>query len=258
MKFFPEIDLRNERDLARYVRRTTLLCVAIALTVDISNQLIFFVSWPEAARSWLLTTIVVVMIAVPVARKIGKVQVNLYRASTTDELTGILNRRAFLEGVDGSSFLALIIVDVDHFKNVNDRHGHWIGDQVLRATATMMEQSIGQLGRIGRLGGEEFALLANSDDHAVLLAALERFRETVAQTPILADAVSVSITISAGVATRDDHQTFERLFIRADRALYRAKALGRNKIVFADDMNADGDADVVLTGRTASSGPPGC
>jgi diguanylate cyclase (GGDEF)-like protein len=249
MKFFPEIDLRSEQDLSRYVLRTTIVCVAIAMTVDIANQLIFFVSWPEAVRSWILTAIVVVMIAVPVSRKVGRVQVSLYRASTTDELTGILNRRAFLDGVDGSSFLALIIVDVDHFKNVNDRHGHWVGDQVLRATATMMEQSIGQLGRLGRLGGEEFALLATSNDRGILLDALERFRETVARTPILADTYSVSITISAGVATRDDHQTFEKLFIRADQALYRAKAQGRNKIVFADDTSSDCDTASVPTGR---------
>lgn len=244
--------LQNDRDLRRYVVRTTILCVLLALAVDVANQLIFFVSWPEAMRSWLLTVVVVVAITVPVSRKIGRSQVTLYHASTTDELTGLLNRRAFLEGADDSSFLALIIVDVDHFKHVNDRYGHWIGDRVLQATATMMEQSIGQFGRVGRLGGEEFALLANGNDPSMLLRQLECFRENIARTPILADTTPVSITISVGVATRIHDRDFQDLFVRADQALYKAKTLGRNKIVLADETNLDCDAGVAVTDRYAT------
>ncbi len=219
MKFFPEIDLRNERDLARYVLRTTIVCASIALVVDIFNQTIFFVSWPDAIRSWLLTTIVVVLIAVPVARKIGKVQVSLYRASTTDELTGILNRRAFLDGVDGSSFLALIIVDVDDFKNVNDRHGHWIGDQVLRATATMMEQSIGQLGKIGRLGGENFAHFWRMRVVTLsFLNSLSGFARPSRKRLFWPIQFPFRSRYPQALQPRDDAETFQELFVRADQA----------------------------------------
>lgn len=235
MKFLPHIVLRNERDLSKYVVRTTVLCVAIALIVDVANQLIFFVGWQSAVRSWIITTAVVVAIAVPIARKIGKTQVALFRASTIDELTGLLNRRAFLDEVGGSLFLALIIVDVDNFKRVNDRHGHWVGDQVLKATASMMQQSIGRVGRLGRLGGEEFGLLADGEDFAKALSQIENFRQMIERTPILTDKAAVSVTISAGIAMRIDGQTFRRLFIRADQALYKAKALGRNNIVTAND-----------------------
>ncbi|WP_162875659.1 GGDEF domain-containing protein [Sphingomonas crusticola] len=201
-------------------------------------------------RSWTVTILVVLLIAVPVSLKIGKAQLALYRAGTTDELTGLLNRRAFLEEVDDSTFLALIIVDVDEFKHVNDRHGHWIGDQVLRATATMMARSLGEFGRVGRLGGEEFALLAYRDDRALLLRQLELFRETIARTPILTDGVPVSITISAGVATRDGRQTFQQLFVQADRALYEAKARGRNRIILAENLKLGSDAGAVrIAGR---------
>jgi diguanylate cyclase (GGDEF)-like protein len=255
MSPFSRISLRNERDLALYVLRTSLLCVSIALAVDVANQLIFFETWPVAVRSWLVTIVVVVLIAAPVSRKIGKAQLALYRASSTDELTGLLNRRAFLDGVDESSFLALIIVDVDEFKDVNDRHGHWIGDQVLRTSAAMMAGLLGEFGRVGRLGGEEFALLAYRDDHALLLKRLEAFRETVARTPILTDTISVSITISAGVATRGENQTFQQLFVRADRALYEAKALGRNRIVLADTITPDEATDVGTTGHADRRSP---
>ncbi|WP_404710298.1 GGDEF domain-containing protein [Sphingomonas sp. MMS24-J13] len=251
MHFLPHIELKNDRDLTHYVLRTTLLCASIALAVDVANQLFFFTNWPNALRSWIITIVVVVGIAVPVSRKIGSAQLALYRAGTTDELTGLLNRRAFLEGVDDSTFLALIIVDVDDFKHVNDEHGHWIGDQVLRATGAMMEQLLGDLGRVGRLGGEEFALLAYCDDHAGMLRQIEAFRRTVCATPIITDTIAVSITISAGVATRRDEQTFQELFVRADRALYEAKARGRNRIVLAEDIEADGAGNAGRPGQRA-------
>ncbi|WP_420136266.1 GGDEF domain-containing protein [Sphingomonas sp.] len=238
---FSRTELRNDRDLALYVLFTTLLCVSIALAVDVANQLFFFTNWANAIRSWVITVAVVLCIAIPVTRKLGRAQLALYRAGMRDELTGLLNRRAFLDGVDDTTFLALIIVDVDDFKNVNDRHGHWIGDQVLRTTASMMVKLLGEFGRVGRLGGEEFALLAYHDDHATLLDRLEAFRDTIAQTPILTDTIPVSVTISAGVATRNGEQSFQELFIRADSALYEAKASGRNRVVLAQDGEAAGN-----------------
>jgi len=254
---FSHIELRSERDLAHYILRTTILCVSIALAVDVANQLFFFTNWPNAIRSWVITVVVVVLIAVPVARKIGKAQLALYRAGMTDELTGLLNRRAFLEGVDDTTFLALIIVDVDDFKHVNDRHGHWIGDQVLRTTAAMMARLLGEFGRVGRLGGEEFALLAYRDDHATLLKQLEAFRDTVSRTPILTDTIPVSITISAGVATRRGDQTFQQLFVRADGALYEAKASGRNRVVLADDLTPGNSGNVTRSGHQEDRRWPG-
>jgi diguanylate cyclase (GGDEF)-like protein len=234
----PKIRLTNERELAYYVFRTTALCVFLAFAVDVVNQLVFFESWVAAIRSWIITVTVVVMIAAPVSRTIGKSHLALYRASTIDALTGLLNRGAFLEGADDSTaFIALIIVDIDHFKHVNDSHGHWAGDQVLSAVAHMMETSLGEFGRVGRLGGEEFAVLASQENSVALARALELFRQKVAETPILTKMAAVSVTISAGIATHDGNDSFEHLFARADRALYAAKERGRNRIVRADDLD---------------------
>ncbi|UDL93341.1 GGDEF domain-containing protein [Lichenihabitans sp. PAMC28606] len=238
----PTFRLTNERELLHYVVRTTALCVVAALAVDVVNQVVFFESWAVALRSWAITVGLVVAIAVPVSRTIGKAQVALYRASTIDPLTGLLNRGALLDGVsERSTILALIIVDIDRFKDVNDTHGHWAGDHVLAAIAGVMAQCLGDLGPVGRLGGEEFALLASGVERAVVLEALERFRRTVAGTPVFTNAAPVSVTVSAGMAINGGGQTFEQLFARADRALYRAKAQGRNRIVVAGDDEPDED-----------------
>lgn len=234
----PKIRLTNGRDLSRYVFRTTVLCVLTALAFDIANQLIFFESWEKAVRSWLITIVVVVLIAVPVSRTLGKSHLALYRASTIDTLTGLLNRGAFLDGIDDTTAgIALIIVDIDHFKHINDRHGHWVGDQVLGAVAGMMATSFAQFGRVGRLGGEEFGVLASEENRAALFRALDEFQRSLAATPIVTNAGRVSVTISAGTATRRGDMSFESLFTLADRALYAAKDAGRNRIVSADDLD---------------------
>lgn len=230
------IRLRTERDATLFVIRTTALCVAFALLFDIVNQLVFFESWGAAIRSWCITVAVVVVIAAPVTRTIGKAYLALFRASQTDPLTGLLNRAALLDLEAGDTFMALIIVDVDRFKLVNDTYGHLVGDQVLRTVAGMMMQRLGKLGRVGRLGGEEFAVLAAEPDREALLTELEGFREDVAKTSIMTGPAVVTITISAGVASRREGESFEHLFTRADKALYLAKAAGRNRIVHADDQ----------------------
>ncbi len=133
--------------------------------------------------------------------------------------------------------MAFIIVDVNRFKHVNDTYGNWVGDQVLRATASVMAQCLGSFGRVGRLGGEEFALLASNEHRTTLVRELDSFRQRVAGTPILTNAGQVSITISAGLAKQHGDQTFEQLFSRADRALHTAKKSGRDRIVVAEGLD---------------------
>ncbi|WP_165795729.1 GGDEF domain-containing protein [Methylobacterium frigidaeris] len=115
----------------------------------------------------------------------------------------------------------------------NDRHGHLVGDHVIRAVAGIMQRELGAIGRIGRLGGEEFALISNDCDEDGLLRQLDIFRETIARTPVHVGSTIVWITISAGVATRRPNQSFHALYVEADQALYRAKTAGRNHIVVA-------------------------
>ena len=236
--------IRDERDLRAYVLRVSLLCIALALAIDVTNQLIFFESWQTALRSWFITAVGAGGISLLVSRTIAKAHLDLYRAkksvdvlSRTDPLTGLLNRRALLLDFEGAAaVLALVIVDVDRFKRINDTFGHLIGDEVLCAVATMMQRVLGELGSVGRLGGEEFALLSLTGDIEALAERIEAFRVQLSVTPIVAGAGRISVTISAGLACGTAGQSFEQLYYRADRALYAAKASGRNRVVIFEDL----------------------
>ena len=243
LKLFTAGPIRSERDLRRYITRTIALCVAAALAFDIVNQLTFFDTWTATLRSWALTVFVVLVIATPVARAIGKANLALFRAGQTDPLTGLLNRRALLEGIDDpAALMVLMIADINRFKAVNDTYGHLAGDTVLCAVAAMLERDLGPFGRVGRLGGEEFALVCGGRDSAPIMERLERCRETIARTPVLCGGAAVSVTVSAGVAHRLPGESFEQLYAAADQALYRAKAAGRNRVVVAGVAEAEATA----------------
>jgi diguanylate cyclase (GGDEF)-like protein len=237
--------IKNERDAFRFVRSVTLLCVIAALAVDVTNQLTFFVDWPTCLRSWAITTVVVLALAVPISRTISKAHLELYRAkqlaealSRTDQLTGLANRRALMETVAGerAAALALVIVDIDRFKRVNDSYGHLAGDEVIRSVARAMADELGDLGLVARVGGEEFALLSSSAPADTVAAKLNTLRNRVAVTPILASGHAMRVTISAGVAMRRGEESFDQLYSAADRALYAAKAAGRNRVIRADAL----------------------
>ena len=234
--------IRSRRELLHYVTRTTLICVALAVVLDVINQMVFFIDWETSIRSWIVTVGVATTVAVPVLFLIGRAYLQLYNAklavdelSRTDPLTGLLNRRALLEQAEDGPFgaLALVIVDIDRFKRINDVHGHLAGDSVIRTVGQAMAAELGDLGRVGRLGGEEFALVSTSNAENHLIDRLWAFRDRIAANPIVTSGASIQVTISAGVACRTDGQSFDELYAEADRALYLAKASGRNRIVSA-------------------------
>jgi diguanylate cyclase (GGDEF)-like protein len=166
----------------------------------------------------------------------------------TDALTGVHNRRYFeqrlREEVDRSlrkgSPLSCLLIDLDHFKQVNDRHGHLIGDAVLREVAEQVKDQLRLSDAMARYGGEEFAVLLVQTDTASAMAIAERIRERVLSRPVvLPDGKTLSVTLSVGVSTL--HQTMRgadvdgrarELVAAADRALYAAKRAGRNRVVF--------------------------
>jgi diguanylate cyclase (GGDEF)-like protein len=159
--------------------------------------------------------------------------------ATHDELTGLANRRVILEAIsrehsrhlrDGGSF-GIILIDLDHFKNINDTHGHLAGDAVLKEAARRMTNSVRPYDTVGRYGGEEFLVLVPSCDPEGAMKLAERIRESLHAQPIVADVGPVHITASCGVAASSianplDPQNLLRL---ADEALYRAKEQGRNR-----------------------------
>jgi diguanylate cyclase (GGDEF)-like protein len=246
--------IRNKRELTSYVVCVTAVCVAIALTVDVVNQLTFFVDWTTCLRSWGITILLVLALAVPIARTIGNAHLKLYQAkllaeelSRTDQLTGLPNRRALMEAAYTAKLeaLALVIIDIDRFKRVNDTHGHLAGDAVIRSVGQMMAADFAEVGHVARVGGEEFALLSSGAAPESLRATLTAFCERVRSTPVLINGLAVRVTVSAGIALRQQNETFDQLYSAADRALYAAKAAGRNRVRFSDDADQPHDREEV-------------
>jgi diguanylate cyclase (GGDEF)-like protein len=163
--------------------------------------------------------------------------------ATTDALTGLANRRHFFTNALQAialarrqrSQLAATMIDIDHFKQVNDVHGHHVGDQVITAVAQRLAHTARTTDVVGRYGGEEFAMVLpdTRPEGSHILA--ERLRVAIADQPIATDAGPLSVTVSIGIAHLTAEQTdVETLLANADAALYQAKRAGRNRVVLAD------------------------
>lgn len=160
----------------------------------------------------------------------------------SDPLTRTLNRR-FLPTIlarevaaagQGGAPLSLLMIDVDHFKSINDAHGHASGDAVLRQVAERVLDSVRPTDFVFRYGGEEFLALLVEADAAQALAVAERMRQRLAERPFrLPDGSELPVTASLGLATHDGHPDYQFLVDVADKALYRAKHGGRNRVVVA-------------------------
>lgn len=170
-----------------------------------------------------------------------ELQAALELASNTDSMTGVSNRRHFmpilqqemLRGLRFNHPSSLMILDIDHFKAINDTHGHPTGDLVIRAVADICCTAARKLDVVARIGGEEFAILIIDATLPNALGVAERIRTTVANTRITSlNGIEFSFTVSIGVAEQPlDHVSEERLINLADAALYQAKTAGRNCVV---------------------------
>ncbi len=170
-------------------------------------------------------------------------QLALKEASYTDYLTGVSNRRHFMrrlkqEIIRGHRYkhpVCLMLLDIDHFKQVNDVHGHPTGDLVIRAIADLCRQSSREIDVVARIGGEEFAILLIEARLQDAVIAAERLRSLVESLPIKSiGGIDLSLTVSIGVAEQpQENESEEKLIELADAALYQAKALGRNNVVAA-------------------------
>jgi diguanylate cyclase (GGDEF)-like protein/PAS domain S-box-containing protein len=171
------------------------------------------------------------------------------RSVFCDHLTGVANRRAFFEAAELELTrnrrtprpIALILFDADHFKRINDRHGHPAGDCVLRQLGAALSTTFRQVDVVARVGGEEFAVLLPSSTLGGAEAVAERLRRLVESQPVMYDGVPIPYTVSAGVAAVDAGEAIEldALIKRADQALYAAKENGRNRV---ECWNGDRDA----------------
>ena len=163
---------------------------------------------------------------------------SVQRMATIDELTGILNRRQFLKEAQDElqradrlgHALSLVMFDVDHFKKFNDTHGHAIGDLVLRTVSTRCKDCLRGIDHLGRLGGEEFAVLLVGTGLESGCSTADRLRQAICNLPFSSTQGELSVSISLGVAERQPKENLDRLLERADEALYAAKRGGRNRV----------------------------
>ena len=161
--------------------------------------------------------------------------------ATRDALTGVWNRRGILEILgreldraehNGRS-TGILMLDLDHFKNVNDAHGHLAGDLVLQETARRLCRKLRAYDRLGRYGGEEFLIVVPATNERELCELAERIRASIESEPVPTELIDVRITFSIGAAIAKPGDTSKaKLIAVADEALYEAKKLGRNRIVF--------------------------
>jgi len=163
---------------------------------------------------------------------------NLLELATTDSLTGLINRRQFTLLAEAeldrqgryARPLSLLMIDIDHFKSINDRYGHGIGDQVLCLVAKLCSTQIRKTDTLARMGGEEFALLLIETDAVQATGFAERLRKTIEFSIINVGEQEIAVTVSVGITSVMRCISLSEILNQADKALYEAKGAGRNRV----------------------------
>jgi diguanylate cyclase len=243
------ISRRGKLKLAKWTVFGTLGCVGIALAF---NFLYFGAAAPQALRQGLISAAIIpVILAGPLffyltlkLRELAVLNHRLREIASTDSLTSCLNRGAFtamveayLDGLNtraGDRQGALLVVDADHFKSINDRFGHHSGDQALRIIAGSIRSILRGDDLVGRLGGEEFGVFLPgvSPESAALVG--ERIRQAICEADFRPDGVPRRLSVSVGGAVFESEIGFSELFRIADERLYDAKNTGRDRVVIAE------------------------
>jgi diguanylate cyclase (GGDEF)-like protein len=187
----------------------------------------------------LLFTISIAFILLAMAKE--RTEYRHRTAARTDPLTGIANRRGFLEQTAlsrrlaaGTQQAAVLLFDLDHFKTINDRYGHAVGDRTLQIFADIAKAHIGTAGTVGRWGGDEFVAVLTNTTREIAATVAERIQVAMEKAAADIDGRLVGATVSTGIAF-NSRGAFELpvMLLKADQALYRAKADGRNRVAFS-------------------------
>lgn len=202
---------------------------------------------PTFVRSLTIATVAPTLVSGPIGgfivhllREVEAARQQAQSLAWNDELTGLLNRRRFVElgtrelrlAQRQHTTLSAVLLDVDDFKRINDRHGHAAGDAVLQAIGRLLPGALRSTDIAARWGGEEFALLLPGAVGTDTVVVTERVRESIERLAIAAGGGQpLRCTVSIGVADATDTDTFDSLINRADRAMYRAKAAGKNSVL---------------------------
>lgn len=225
----------------------TLLCLLIALVVAAPG--FSSLNEEQLRRSLTITVGLPILLAGPLLflllskiRLLAIAHDNMSKLASMDGLTQVFNRGAFQREVErhlqqaehnGKFAPHLLIIDVDHFKSINDNFGHETGDKALRIIAATIKENVRQTDIVGRIGGEEFAVFLSHISTTEALSIADRIRLAVSEVE-MSETNSCPISISIGGAPLRGHQDYDSVFRIADRRLYKAKNSGRNQICLAD------------------------
>ncbi|CDK99782.1 putative Diguanylate cyclase [Magnetospirillum gryphiswaldense MSR-1 v2] len=237
---------REGRLLVMLAGATTLFALCGANLVNAADNVLWHPNVPIVPSAWLSSVsglVICVWFEVfgRYAVERSGFERQLEALANTDSLTGILNRRACLER--GAALveaarrfdhpLTVMMIDIDHFKRVNDRHGHEAGDEVLRMFTSVVQGCLRQVDVFGRLGGEEFAVFMPETNHEGAAIAAERIRASIEKAELSRNGKALSITVSIGAIAGSE--SLDEALRKADEALYRAKQTGRNRAVMVSE-----------------------
>jgi len=159
--------------------------------------------------------------------------------ASLDTLSGLLNRRTLFQRIEVEIERSLrlglpltgIMIDIDHFKRVNDNHGHQCGDLIIREIGVKLTKTLRKYDYAGRYGGEEFFVIFSNTNCDTARAIADRFRKDMEETPFVCSSEKFQVTVSVGIAQYNAGETPDRWIARADSAMYRAKQMGRNRVI---------------------------
>jgi diguanylate cyclase len=249
------LDFKTMTDVAV---RTAILSLAIALLAATATQYAFRFFLPElqsqtSGVAFFSAFFIAMILAVPVmlvffssGLEINRLNGKLAALADIDHLTGLTNRRKFFEAISvlraetGEAVVrqrgALLIIDVDHFKSINDGHGHQAGDEALVHISSMIKRCVRDMDTVARLGGEEFGVLLMEADKTVAQEIAERIRLAIHTTPVTLQTGPVTLSVSIGGSEVWPLQSLAECMRRADLLLYAAKSAGRNRVQFSEPL----------------------
>lgn len=239
-----DLSARGRTRIVLWTVLGTLGVIVLTLGLDSVNFGTF--SQPQLVRA-IITDIALPLVIAPgiffyfssKLRELAIAHHKLAVLASTDSLTEVLNRGAFTSLVDawlsevraqGRAGGALLVIDVDHFKGINDSFGHDRGDEALKLIATTIRDALRGIDIVGRMGGEEFGVFLPGTTGRQAELAAERIRRAVSEAEFRPDGRPQSLSVSVGGASFAQHASFEALYREADRRLYEAKHAGRNRV----------------------------
>ena len=236
--------------------RTVILTLVIALLAAVATEQTYRIILPEyhaiiGGKAYVIAFCLAILLGMPIigvffsgGLEVNKLYARLEMQAQEDSLTGLMNRRKFLEIVSHPRSQeipeqimrnrgALLIVDADFFKGINDEHGHQAGDEALIFIADSMRKSVRDDDAVARLGGEEFGVFLHEADERTAFEVAERIRSTICAEPVQIMGRKVSLSVSIGGTEALRSQSLSDCMRNADILLYAAKQAGRNKTLFA-------------------------